>query len=77
MYNTNTKQCLSESGTKLPQEHSVFLVIFHAWQMYLLLSQEEKEEDVPVDAEVHGRLDGWTMKTQGKGNMWEFQTGGS
>lgn len=33
------------------EERSVFLVIFHAWQMYLLLSQEEKEEDVPDEAQ--------------------------
>lgn len=36
------------------EEHSVFLVIFHAWQMYLLLSQEEKEEDVPAEASETG-----------------------
>eukprot|EP00435_Cladocopium_sp_Y103_P024187 s339_g5.t3 len=36
------------------EEHSVFLVIFHAWQMYLLLSQEEKEEDVPAEASADG-----------------------
>jgi hypothetical protein len=37
-------------------------VIFHAWQMYLLLSQEEKEEDVPDEAPVHGRMDGWMVR---------------
>ena len=28
----------------------MFLVIFYAWQMYLLLSQEEKDEDPPETA---------------------------
>ena len=56
------KQCFSEFGTEFPQERSVFLVIFHAWQMYLLLSQEEKVEDVPDEAQVNGRMDGWMVR---------------
>ena len=37
-----------------PKEHSVFLVIFYAWQMYLLLTEEEKAHDTD-DEEAPGR----------------------
>ncbi len=36
-----------------PKEHSVFLVIFYAWQMYLLLTEEEKAHDTD-DEEAPG-----------------------
>ena len=54
-------RCASaSSGSKPPQEHSVFLVIFHAWQMYLLLSQEEKE-DAPAEVRMEGEI-GWESR---------------
>jgi len=33
------------------EEHSVFLVIFYAWQMYLLLTEEEKAHDTDDEEE--------------------------
>ena len=32
------------------KEHSVFLVIFYAWQMYMLLTEEEKAHDTDDEA---------------------------
>ena len=32
------------------KEHSVFLVVFYAWQMYMLLTEEEKAHDTDEEA---------------------------